>query len=160
MLHFKALILSSLIIATGQAAELNLSPVPLYLGGSLEPNIMFTLDDSGSMQWERMPEENMTFTNFVFPRHSDAYGGSSIAKNQVPNFDDDNVHNFYGRSTLNAIFYNPDIDYIPWSNADGSSMAQADPTAALYNPAIPGIGCLDLTSQQTQKACWFKHTTD
>ena len=35
-----------------QTARAQISPVPLFLGGAVEPNIMLTLDDSGSMQWE------------------------------------------------------------------------------------------------------------
>ena len=31
---------------------LSLSPKPLFIGGSVSPNVFFTLDDSGSMDWE------------------------------------------------------------------------------------------------------------
>lgn len=33
------------------------SQVPLALGGQVEPNIMFLLDDSGSMEWGYMPDD-------------------------------------------------------------------------------------------------------
>ena len=123
-----------LLISNGAfATTLNISNVPLYLGGSIEPNIMFTLDDSGSMQWEVMPDD----------------------------FDDDNVHNFFTRSSANnAVFYNPDVTYVPWSNADGTSMGNANVNNALYNPAIPALGGIDLVNQQTQFACWFRNTSD
>lgn len=39
------------------AAELNLSDTPLYLGSSASPNILFLLDDSGSMDWEVMTKD-------------------------------------------------------------------------------------------------------
>ncbi|MDF1589444.1 MAG: PilC/PilY family type IV pilus protein [Gammaproteobacteria bacterium] len=141
------------------AINLDLSSVPLFLGSAVEPNVMFTLDDSGSMQWEIMPDENMHATIHVFPRPSGLYGGIDYP-NQVPNFDDNNVHNFFGRSsTNNAVFYNPDITYVPWSNADGISMGDANPSSALYNPDLPGLGSLNLTAQQTQVATWFSHPT-
>ena len=34
-----------------------LSNTPLFLGGNISPNVMFTLDDSGSMHFEIMPED-------------------------------------------------------------------------------------------------------
>lgn len=150
-----------LLISNGAfATTLNISNVPLYLGGSIEPNIMFTLDDSGSMQWEVMPDENRYFSSYVFPRPSNLYGGVTYA-NQIANFDDDNVHNFFTRSSANnAVFYNPDVTYVPWSNADGTSMGNANVNNALYNPAIPALGGVDLVNQQTQYACWFRNTSD
>ena len=94
-----------LISNSAFATTLNISNVPLYLGGSIEPNIMFTLDDSGSMQWEVMPDENRNFSSYVFPRPGNLYGGVTYA-NQIANFDDDNVHNFFTRSSANnAVFY-------------------------------------------------------
>ncbi|MBV1952419.1 MAG: pilus assembly protein PilY [Cycloclasticus sp.] len=147
------------ITSNTHATNLGISSVPLFLGGAVEPNIMFTLDDSGSMQWEVMPDENLHFSVFMFPRPDGLYGSVDYT-NQVPNFDDDNVHNFFTRSSSNnTVFYNPDITYTPWSDSGGTSMGDASPTAALYNPAITTLGTIDLTAQQTQNACWFSHTT-
>jgi type IV pilus assembly protein PilY1 len=152
-----ALVLLSIYSFASSAANLNISNVPLYLGGVVDPNIMFTLDDSGSMQWEVMPDENVHYGNYLFPRPSNVYGGVTY-NNQIANFDDDNVHNFFSRSSANnAVFYNPDVTYVPWSKADGSSMGNANPAAALYNPADPSRGSINLKAQQTQYACWFKH---
>lgn len=39
------------------AAPLNLSQVPLFLGFRVEPNILFVVDDSGSMDWEVMTKD-------------------------------------------------------------------------------------------------------
>ncbi|OUR65237.1 pilus assembly protein PilY [Methylophaga sp. 42_25_T18] len=157
---FRAIIIYLALVPTVNAADLDLSPVPLYLGGVVEPNIMFTLDDSGSMQWEIMPDENRHFTLHTFPRPTGLYGGTDYT-NQVPNYDADNVHNFFGRSANNnTVFYNPDVTYVPWSNSNGTSMGDATPTAVLYNPNLPAVGNLNLTVQQTQNACWFTHTTD
>ena len=52
-----------LISNSAFATTLNISNVPLYLGGSIEPNIMFTLDDSGSMQWE----VTVSYTHLTLP---------------------------------------------------------------------------------------------
>lgn len=140
------------------AATLDISNVPLYLGGAVEPNIMFTLDDSGSMQFEIMPDENRYLAYYLFPRPSNLYGAGTYT-NRIPNFDDDNVHNFFLRSSANnSVFYNPDLTYVPWSNANGSSMPNANPSAAYYNPSITSLGTMNLTAQQSQYACWYRDT--
>lgn len=157
IIHYSLFTCLLLAIPSLKANTLEISNVPLYLGGAVEPNVMFTLDDSGSMQWEVMPDENLHYANYLFPRPSNLYGGSTYS-NQVPNFENDNVHNFFSRSAANnAVFYNPDVTYVPWSNADGSSMGNANPSAALYNPADSSRGSLNLKAQQTQYACWFEH---
>ena len=150
--------LCGLVAAVAPArADVNIASVPLFLTPSVDPNVMFTFDDSGSMQWEYMPDGNQfRFTVFMFPRPNALYGGANYA-NQVPSFRDNSLHNYFGRSANNnGVFYNPDITYVPWANADGSFMPDADPSAALYHPARPGLGGLDLTVQQTQVATWFR----
>src|SRR6056297_1453201 len=134
-------------------ADTNIAQIPLFLSGSVDPNVMFTFDDSGSMQWEYMPDsDRFPFTIFMFPRPNALYGSSNYA-NQVPSFRDDSLHNYFGRSANNnRVFYNPDVEYEPWAAADGSSLPDADPSAALYHPARPWLGSLNLTAQQNQFA--------
>lgn len=144
-------------VLSAQSSELAQSP--LFLSTSVEPNIMFTLDDSGSMQWEYMPDStNFRYTIFMFPRPAGLYGGTNYTS-QVPSFRDDSLHNYFGRSAANnGVFYNPDITYQPWTNADGTLMPNANPRNALYNPALPQLGGLNLVTQQTQSATWFRGT--
>jgi type IV pilus assembly protein PilY1 len=42
--------------APARATNLDLAPLPLFLGGMVEPNVMMTFDDSGSMYWSYMPD--------------------------------------------------------------------------------------------------------
>lgn len=55
----RALLAGLLTFAVSQSALAAFTPaqVPLSLGGQVEPNIMFLLDDSGSMEWGYMPDE-------------------------------------------------------------------------------------------------------
>ncbi len=140
-----------------RADALDIAETPLFAAIAIDPNIMFTLDDSGSMQWEFMPDgAQFTFTLYMFPRPNGLYGGVDYA-NQVPSFRDDSLHNYFGRSAANnGVFYNPDLTYRPWANADGSSMPDANPANALYNPDLPGLGGLNLIVEQTQSAVWFR----
>ncbi|AKS40635.1 pilus assembly protein [Wenzhouxiangella marina] len=162
-LRFNSIVLTAVfcctvgISAPASADDLDIAQTPLFVAVNIDPNIMFTLDDSGSMQWEFMPDgPEFRYTLFMFPRPNGLYGGVNYA-NQVPSFRDDSLHNYFGRSAANnGVFYNPDLTYKPWKNADGSFMPDADPRNALYNPHIPGLGDLDLLDEQTQRAVWFR----
>lgn len=143
-------------IPTYVQAALALSDVPLFLTTAVEPNIMVTLDDSGSMQSEIMPED-WVFQNvrFMFPRTAGVYGGNDY-ENKVIDFDQNNPYSAALRSSqINKIFYNPSVRYQPWSNADGSLMSNASPTCAPHNPMNTVVGCRDLTVNTTQTARWL-----
>lgn len=131
------------------SAPFNIAPVPLYLGGTLEPNILFVLDDSGSMQWEAMPDEIQSSTSYLFPMPNNLYGGSTYDK-RIPSFEDTNGYNLRLRSShTNKTFYNPAIIYSPWVESDGTPMPNANATAAYFNPMITGLGTYNLTVEQT-----------
>ena len=68
-------------------ANLNIATTPLFLNPNIDPNILFILDDSGSMQWEIMPEEGI-YSYFMYPRVSGIYGNTSDYENWVPTFKD------------------------------------------------------------------------
>ncbi len=98
---------------------MTLSDVPLFLTSAVHPNIIFTLDDSGSMQFEIMPEELITNSvYFVFPRADGVYGGGDYL-NKVVDFDSANWRTTQLRSShVNKIYYDPTVRYLPWSKAD------------------------------------------
>lgn len=81
-------ILSSVV----QAQQPPLSNGPLFLGGNISPNVMFTLDDSGSMQFEFMPDDLVNTLNayyYMFPRATGVYGGGEY-NNAAIDFDPTN----------------------------------------------------------------------
>ena len=61
---FKAAVSTALLTfaylnsVTAVAAPGTLADTPLFLSNSVEPNILFVVDDSGSMNWEMMTAEN------------------------------------------------------------------------------------------------------
>ncbi|MCE7915618.1 MAG: pilus assembly protein PilC [Nitrosomonas sp. PRO4] len=134
-----------------------LSNTPLFLGGNISPNVMFTLDDSGSMHFEIMPEELIRKdARFMFPRASGVYGGADY-NNYVVDFDPTSKYATSLRSShVNKIYYNPTLRYLPWSNSDGSLMNNADPTCAYHNPMNTGAGCRNLTSNNSKKVYWLE----
>lgn len=139
-----------------------LSNGPLFLGGNISPNVMFTLDDSGSMQFEIMPEELIPKNPsrgddiyFLFPRATGVYGGSDY-DNNVVDFDPLSKYAASLRSSyVNKIYYDPTVRYLPWSNADGTLMSNASSTCAPHNPANTAAGCRDLTVSDSKKVYWL-----
>lgn len=78
-------------------AAVNFPDVPLQSGTAYPPaNVMFILDDSGSMEWDFMP--------------------GAESSSEVPSVSPVNIAlNAYTRNTL---YYNPSITYQPWIRAD------------------------------------------
>ncbi|MCB1909604.1 MAG: hypothetical protein KDH15_19765 [Rhodocyclaceae bacterium] len=154
-------------------ATTSIATAPLLTDSAVPPNVMFVLDDSGSMQWEIMPDD-ITFFAYLFPIPS-ANGGSQIYgavdySSQIPNFNSNNFYNYFLRSPHNnRIFYNPAIEYLPWqTSSSGATVAvtgdadgNVDPHAAPFNPAAPLRGTLDLdpASAVSRNANWYANGT-
>ncbi len=75
---------------------------------------MFTLDDSGSMDWDYMPDEALhkSFTTMTV----------------------NNTLMQYRSSALNRIFYDPTVRYIPWQKSDTSFYPDSIPDKAKNDP--------------------------
>lgn len=87
-----------------EAATVDLATSPLVTSTSsiVKPNILFILDNSGSMTWTAMPDIAHDFRG--------KYG--------------------YQSSQCNAVYYDPSITYTPPINADKTSFANASFTSA------------------------------
>lgn len=111
------------LLAAPVQANIPLPDVPLQAGSALPPNILYVIDDSGSMAWDFMP-------------------GASNA-NQVPSMspiDDRQI-----AYTRNQLYYNPYVTYQPWRNADGTFMANRPYNSAYSSNTLgPGSGTIDL----------------
>lgn len=131
-----------------QAVSTDIADIPMAVKNTASPNIMFTLDDSGSMQWEIMPDD-ITYFAYLYPRPSGLYGGTDYA-NQIPDFNSANIYNVLLRSrSNNKIYYDPAVTYTPWAQSNGASWADAPITCAPHNPQLPALGCRNLTANQT-----------
>ncbi|MGH8076519.1 MAG: hypothetical protein ACREPE_04235, partial [Lysobacter sp.] len=138
--------------------------IPLQAGSPVAPNIMFILDDSGSMQGEIMPDELIypswkwtgsaweymgTNVGLVFPRANGVYGAGDYA-HVVASTASTSAYGAMVRSQLNKIYYNPSVTYLPWEKEDGTGLyPAASKTCALHNPKRVGTTedyCRDLTS--------------
>ncbi|WP_231369956.1 pilus assembly protein [Thioalkalivibrio sp. ALE17] len=137
---------------SGTAHGLNIADAPLFLSSPVDPNLMFILDDSGSMHWDILPDESI-YSYFTFPRPSGVYGSSDYP-NYVVTFEDTIYAAFLRSPSTNPQYYDPSVTYRPWSNSDGSIMDPSPIDAAPHNPMLPGLGSRDLTSDNTESAGW------
>jgi len=144
--------------ASTAEATITIPTIPLQAVNSAEPNIMMILDDSGSMQWDYMPEDINGVTNpinYIYPTTTAIFGGSIYANYTV----DTDANNRWTRmlrsSGVNKLYYDPTITYTPWSNYDGSLWTPANPLQAYHNPALQGAGFRNLTVNLTENATWM-----
>lgn len=87
--------------------DLAQAPLQFLLAAPVKPNLMFILDDSGSMQWSYLGDE--VFAN----QYDNAVG--------------------YRSSLCNKIYYNPQVRYEPPLQADGRAYPQQSFGAAKYD---------------------------
>ena len=147
-----------------------ISNLPPLLKPNVPANIFYTLDDSGSMQFEMMPDdiaatgdpmidggrhgyssyiscpiESPCWVTHTFPRPPNVYnvlGFGDYARNQslIVGFGHNITVARWRSSDVNAIYYDPKIRYLPWVSSVGVRMPNAVPAAALYNPVAPDGG--------------------
>jgi type IV pilus assembly protein PilY1 len=142
------------------------------------PNIMLTLDDSGSMQAHYMPEGDVHFTvggnqvTVTLPKITsmndliDVFPNDGIVRNyggQIPKGvawgDPSDVTNIFQRqmrsSDVNSIFYNPAVLYLPWVQVPKTSpytptrFPDATWGNVYWNPADTTRGSIDLSQPWT-----------
>lgn len=159
---FTALVLSAIAFAGPGVvqAQVNIANTPLFLTSAVDPNVMFLLDDSGSMHWEVTPDDYV-IPYFTFRRISGLYGGGDYdnyvasVRYNASNADEKTTARALRSSALNKSYYDPSITYRPWVKADGTSFPNASPTAAPHHPIRTGLGSRNLTTNTTERAIWL-----
>ncbi len=127
-----------LLAASAHAVDLASSPLVTSAPSEVKPNLMFVLDDSGSMDWDFLPD----WANDGYCRASGATGTSSGTWNRTccqtssGNVTDNNAcwhttttalsttrraHPPFLSKDFNGVAYNPAVTYTPPKKADGSS---------------------------------------
>ena len=157
-----AALLTSMLLGpiTVSAAPGTLADTPLFLSNSVEPNILFMLDDSGSMDWGLMTPENNGIMRISCDYHHVQPAPDIGDRMVLPT--EDTVRELliaapYGgvwrgwSKDYNRLYYDPSITYTPWpgENQSGTPYANANPTATWLNPYVPGDGTVDLTAPTT-----------
>lgn len=112
LLAINSIVLMLLQINIASAAVVALANSPLANSSTslVLPNLMYVLDDSGSMQWDRMPD----YLGETFKCKSSDATGTFSDKCEVGDPP-------YMLSNFNTLYYNPANTYSPAVNANGSS---------------------------------------
>ena len=101
-----------LLLLPSNAAQLNLNDLPLFVSTSVPPNIVVSMDDSGSMAWGFMPDATAASWR----------------------------ETYYRSSNFNKVYYDPTVTYTPPRNSTGLELADATYTAAVrgffYDPTV------------------------
>lgn len=155
------LAISLLVGLSAPLKALEIANQPLFLQSTADPNIMFILDDSGSMRFDYLPDDVAPSYGFsiLFPEPKGVYGNGSYDRMFVTNLTGrtDSIGetvnpglNAYIRSSYNnKQYYNPAVRYRPWKKADNSDYPNAAPSAALFHPEKSSLGGLNLTQELT-----------
>lgn len=131
-------LVSAGLCSAALAATTDIANSPMASSGntSVKPNIMFILDDSGSMDWEYLPD----YVN----NNNDRY--------------------CYRNSYYNGVYYNPNVTYNVPVNADGTSFPDSDFFAAKVS-GFSGTTTKNLSTQfrtgndsADQAAYYYKYT--
>ncbi|ROU00649.1 hypothetical protein EB809_07635 [Marinobacter sp. R17] len=147
-----------------------ISSTPLFLSGSAKPNILFAVDDSGSMDFETVTDYDTGGHAYLFNSggaSNNNYDGGWLtntgSNGQVPFV---RRYYFLRSSDYNAAYYNPDSTYQPWPDGTSNQFSDSDPTSAPYEPTNSGSKTLNLTQNTTDQngntfypATYFSKTT-
>lgn len=94
-----------------QAADpIALPSAPLYLAGGVAPNLVVTLDDSGSMAWGYVPD--------TMGKNARVTGG--CGHNIFYDYDGSETKRYFLSGDHNAQYYNPSTTYLPPLKSDGT----------------------------------------
>jgi type IV pilus assembly protein PilY1 len=146
---------ASVVVPRAQAASTDISPIPLGTrsGDNIAPNLMFVLDDSGSMARNYLPDQmdtsickscdsstcNRTGVSCVNPEGT---GGNYV--------DDLRLRNSglppFNAPQFNTIFYNPAIAYLPGVNYLNVTLGNQPTNAAKHNPYSASAAALNVAA--------------
>ena len=111
--------------SVGAGATLSIPNTPIFLANDVQANIFFSVDDSGSMDWE------VTLSNGALAAHSSApnYGNLDFSPN-------DSTEDREFCVGYNVMAYDPTTNYVPWFGEDENGDAYADQSisAAAIDP--------------------------
>ncbi|MEW6330468.1 MAG: PilC/PilY family type IV pilus protein, partial [Pseudomonadota bacterium] len=102
------------------AAQLTFATTPLFLQNVVQPNILFLLDDSGSMDWSILPNNGASAdSNFCNPNNSSGCRTLDLTPNDV-------TERLELCAGYNVLAFNPSLTYTPWKGLDSASVAYKD----------------------------------
>lgn len=140
-----------------------MSQIPLTGStASVAPNLMFTLDDSGSMEFECVPDDLcFRYPNLTLIDGTPWHGGSVYQPwASVATYNSDVLlARRFRSSTINPLYYNPEIRYRPWLTANGTRYPEYPADQAPSDPSDLSVRA-NLVATQTVTALWATEVRD
>lgn len=128
-----------LAVAATAPTPLNVSQIPsIYAQKGIAPNLIFMLDDSGSMQWEYLGNQGyLDYFTYGFPLGNSQPYGNQTYQDTIPGFGPKNIYGAQFRNSfVNPNYYNPSVTYTPW--ACPVSYPENAVNAPGYSPQVGG----------------------
>ncbi len=117
-------------------AGISIPEDPLTSAARVAPNILFILDDSGSMAWRNMNNQEIDKITGSdgFSSKWDTTGVSSGTGITSETTQSSNSSAMYMQNYVtNSLYYNPATTYLPWMGADGNRLTGGTGYTAAYS---------------------------
>jgi len=137
------LLLSSVFAVTTAQAAVDIAQAPLETGASVPPNILFILDDSGSMRWGFMPDELKDNFNLGSGCNGTVtFAGVTVSRCNASG------REYLASSHLNTVYFDPTETYPVPLMPDGINPYPTPSfSAAPHNGYDTSSGKVDLRTQ-------------
>lgn len=153
ILHCLGICLAVAMPGIGWSADI--SDRPLFIAANLDHNLMFIVDDSGSMDFEVLAPAvgvaSAEVESYIFnpgaesgnyPNSKYATGRRILGNSYIRAF---NEQYFYLRSSdYNLQYYDPAATYNPWPSTSTRTYTHAAPNSARLDPGLSGTITADL----------------
>ncbi len=143
-IHGSWLLVSALFAASTVQAAINIAQAPLETGTAVDPNILFVLDDSGSMRWGFMPDEldtDFNLGNDCSSSTMDYAGAKALACSA-------SGRKYLASSHLNTVYFDPAENYPVPLKPDGVNYYPTPSfTSAPHNGYDSSSSKVDLSSK-------------
>jgi type IV pilus assembly protein PilY1 len=141
--------------AHSEVADLADVPLANSPSDAVLPNLMYTLDDSGSMSWDFMPDNvhngpgaGGAKQNCKSCDSSSCSTASTMCSNSPATSNGVSTWGEppYFSAQFNQVYYNPDVSYGPGVNSAATSLGNISPTAAPNDAYLDAATTKDLTT--------------
>lgn len=121
--------------AVPAGANIDIPNAPLTTGARVPPNILFILDDSGSMAWRYM--YNPDITSVTGGGITSGRTGNNTNRDSTYTTTSTNDAALYDQNYVtNTLYYNPHITYSPWLDSTGAPVPGGTSFASAFSDNI------------------------
>lgn len=119
-------------------ADVDVANIPLSLSADAPPNLMFIIDDSGSMNFEFIPDSINDYSSA--PRTRPCWGCS------YQRLGENVTYQYYYSPKVNFSYYDPDVTYEPPFKPDGSGRMNPSSYTSAWEDGYAKTGSINLSN--------------